>query len=361
MITSTALPLQSAAAAPSILGHTLLLVGILPGLDTSIYGTPYDVQSTISASTVFGNGLLTRAIGEAFRQGAPRVFAVALSDESNISSFFDQVTDLLFDICVPVGLAGTPDRYQTFATIAYQREQYCVPFLTVFETDITHGSAVSVLTSNIPSTAAGTIQVPGSPNPLVLSRYFMSVPDQIIVNPNIPSQYQTSAATSIAAAMAKNGPQGNITNKPLQGVQLVGGYSTSDALTLANNGYTTLRNSARRGLVVNYGVTATSSIVGSINYSPSFHNAGTVQTVHYVVSSLQQAGANLIGNTSSQNINSVIQSTLDTLKNTGIINDASYQLSINQLVGAVYITLDLVVPNETQKISVQSQLTLIRT
>jgi hypothetical protein len=335
---------------------TVLAIGVVPGLDASVYGIPYVIENTISAANAFGLGRFTRAIGELFRQQTPTIIAIALADEDDIPSIFNYMIDQVFSIIVPVGLTITTNRAKLFGQFAYQREQRGRPVVIVMSADPSPG--VDALVASPVAATAGSIIA--SPNNILLSRYFVVTLDQVIVNPDIPSEYQADAAPAIAGLIAKTPVKTPITYQSLLGLELANPYSNTDLVRLSTAGYTVCTNSIRHGAVPFLGVTATSADPNNANYSAGYHKLSTFRVASYVANSLQDATFSLIGENSAGLINDVIKKDLDALKSGGIILDYDYDVQVYQTASLINIDVSILPPYETTMISVTSQVRLTR-
>jgi hypothetical protein len=331
------------------------VLGVVPGLDLSIYNTPYIITDLVSAANLYGYGRFTRAIGELFRQSAPCIIAVAIYQESDLSAVFDYLKDIPYDILVPAGMIATPSNLALFGQFSYLRSQIGFPTITVMPADPSPG--VAALTASPDGYNAGFNTLENALD--VLGRNFVLTLDQVLINPNIPSQYQADAAPSVAGLMAKLTPAVSITNETLAGLNLLNPYDTSDAQALSNAGYTVLKYHIRNGVSPFYGVTATSNNPSSPIYSSDFHTLSTMRIANAVSRALRDLTVSFIGDPAPSNLTPLVVGVLDTLKSAGTILAYTYDITVQAVQSAVYITVSVLPPFETDFIQVSAQINLV--
>jgi hypothetical protein len=276
---------------------------------------------------------------------------VAIPNESQYAQLFTSLADLPFDILVVAGLLATPTRITNFANLVSAREALGVPITIVMAADPTPG--VSTLTASPIGVNAGinTALVPPSP----LARSFVFTLDQVMINPNVPSQYQADAAPSIAGLLGREKPKTSVTNVPLQGLELVSPYSATDSANLAAAGYLVLRQSVRRGPVPYLAVTGASNIASNQNYSPLYHRLTSIRIINYVVNTLRTALLPFIGTTTATAAIKTAGSTLQSLVTSGTILSYEYSATTMMLAGKITIDTALLIPYETRTISLRAQ------
>lgn len=330
-------------------GQTVLVIGIIANLDPSAYYVPVVVGTISSAANLYGYGPLTRALGELRRQGAGSIVAIALPNTDDLPRLFNYIVDLDFDVILPVGLPASPSFINQLGTFTYQREQLSKPVMVVMGAT---PAAAMLTTLNAPPGIYAPI-IPGT-YPNVTARNFVFTLDQVTVNPDLPSQYTTNAAASIAGLMTRKMPNVSITGATLYGVSASGLYSATDALNLSNSGYTVLRKTTRHGLVPYLGVTGTAT--GMLyNYSSGYHKITTIRCAQFVTSSIQRATRSLIGEPSGSAVSDIVRGVLGNLQTQGIIISSESRISIHQAASSITISVAILPPFETTMITVTSQ------
>lgn len=361
MPSNTTFPTPAGAAAPlgvgsGIPGQTVLAIGIVPGLPSSSYYTPFAIESVASAANLFGavgaGTDFVRSIAEVARQGAPGITAICVAGENELPSLFDYLTDVPFDVVLPARLVANTSRLNLFSSFAYGREQQGQPIVVVM-------SALSDTINHLTTTSTGALLGLSSQDATVaLARYFVFTLDQLYVNPNLPSQYQADAAPSVVGLMVRNLPSVSITNQTLRGVLPVSLYAATDAKLLANAGYTVLSRSVRHGLVPYLGVTGTSTASSDRNYSPNFHRLQTLRTQQYVVQLLWAAVNKLIGEPAGSSVRGTVSKLMDGLVSQGIILAYDSNVAIAQAAGSITIALDVLPVSETTMLTVSTRVNI---
>jgi hypothetical protein len=324
------------------LGQTVLAIGVVNGLDQSIYDVPYIIGSLRSAATYFGSGSrFTRGLAELMRQGATDIIAVAISDESDLVNLLDYLVDQPFDIVVPIGLnASVPSRVSLFANFAHTREQLGRPVVVVMSADGTQ-----------PNPGLSCPLIPAQPVAINTARYFVFAVDQLIFNPNLPAQYIADAAPSVAGLISRFPAQISVTNQTLRKVKLASELDATTRQSLSKNGFFCLRNSVRKGVTPQAAVTAASS--------GSYLNSLTIlRCTQYVTAYLQQQTQGWVGEPAPSQVQKLVSDILTSLQDQGVILAYSANTQVAQVQGTITITLSILPPYETQMVTVYTRVNL---
>ncbi len=341
---------------PSLpVGKTVLAIGVVPNLATSVYNTPYLVTDLLSAANFFGIGSFTRALGELIRQKAGAVVAIATYQYSDIPPILDLFRSIQYDVLLPVGVLANTQTLGDLTPFVTSMCQQDSPIICAMAADPTPG--VASLVANPVGAICGTYN-DGLNTNTSLARNFVFTLDTVTINPNVPSQYQASVCASIAGLMASTSPQTSLANTTLTGLAQTTLYSTTDAANLSNAGYTVLRYTARKGVTPYLAVTGTSTNSSAGNYTVNFHNLSSIRTFNYIVVQIKNLLTSLIGSSNTTNVTKNVTNLMDSIKASGIIIQYTLNVNISAVLGQVYVNLAILPYNETQFIQISQQVNL---